>query len=136
MGSSRRDRPSVAPVARVFYSRARAENLSPGERKEGQTIVTEYSDQELRNIIEEQGGDAAEFQRQADEATRAQAPTWREGDLPQGPTPARIMDEAEAQGITVPREKIRDFLFCVVRGIMSKSLPEAVRDCATDLLGE
>jgi hypothetical protein len=98
--------------------------------------VTEYSDQELRNIMEEQGWDPAEFQRQADEATRAQAPTVREGDLPQGPTPAVIMDEASAQGITVPREKIGAFLFCVARGIASKSLSEAITDCAKDLPGE
>jgi hypothetical protein len=98
--------------------------------------VTEYSDLELRNIMEEQGWDPAEFQRQADEATRAQAPTIREGDLPQGPTPRVIMEEASAQGITVPRERLGDFLFCVARGIASKSLPEAVGDCAIDLPGE
>jgi hypothetical protein len=123
-------------MSRVFYSRARAEKLPPGRRKEGQIIVTEYGDQELRNIMEEQGWDPAEFQRQADEATRAQAPTFREGDLPQGPTPAVIMEEAGTQGITIPREKIGAFLFCVARGIVSKSLPEAVRDCATDLPSE
>ena len=106
-----------------------------GERKVRST-VTEYSDQVLRNIIEEQGGDAAEFQRQADEATRAQVPTIREGDLPQGPTPAVIMEEASTQGITVPREKIMDFLFCVVGGLRSRSLPEAVADCARGLPGE
>jgi hypothetical protein len=106
-----------------------------GERK-AKSIVTEHNDLELRNIIEEQGGDAAEFQRQADEATRAQAPTVREGDLPQGPTPAVIMEEASAQGITVPREKIKDFLFCVVGGLSSRSLPEAVADCARGLPGE
>jgi hypothetical protein len=66
----------------MFYSRARVENLPPGGRKEGQTIVTEYSDEELLNIIKEQGGDPAELQRQADEAVRAQAPEVREGDLP------------------------------------------------------
>jgi hypothetical protein len=102
-------------------------------RKEAQIIVTEYSDQELRNIIEEQGGDASEFQRQSDEATRAQAPTIREGDLPQGPTPTHIMDEASAQGITVPREQIGAFLSCVVREMRSKPLPEAVRDCGNEL---
>ena len=95
--------------------------------------MTEYSDQELLNIIEEQGGDPGEFQRQADEATRAQAPTFREGDLPKGPGPARIMDEASSQGITVPREQIGTFLFCVARSIASKSLSEAVRDCANEL---
>ena len=73
--------------------------------------MTEYGDLELRNITEEQGWDPAEFQRQSDEATRAQAPTIREGDLPQGPTPTRIMDEARAQSITVPREQIGAFLF-------------------------
>jgi hypothetical protein len=98
--------------------------------------VTEYSDLELRNIMEEQGWDAAEFQRQADEATRAQAATIREGDLPQGPTPAVIMDEATAQGLEVPREKIGAFLFCVVREMRSKPLPEAVSDCAKELPGE
>jgi len=95
--------------------------------------VTEYSDQELRNIIEEQRGDAAEFQRQSDEATRARVPTIREGDLPQGPTPARIMEEASAQGITVPREKIGAFLSCVVREMSSEQLSEAVGACANEL---
>jgi hypothetical protein len=106
-----------------------------GERKD-KSIVTEYSDEELLNIIEEQGGDPAELQRQADEAVRAQAPTVREGDLPRGPGPVQIMGEANAQGITVPREKIVDFLSCVVRGLGSRSLPEAVGDCAKDFPGE
>jgi hypothetical protein len=95
--------------------------------------VTEYSDEELLNIIEEQGGDAAELQRQADEAVRAQAPTAREGDLPRGPGPAQIMGEASAQGITVPREKIGAFVSCVVGGLRGKQLPEAVGDCANEL---
>jgi hypothetical protein len=119
----------------MFYSRARVENLPPGGRKEGQTIVTEYSDEELLNIIKEQGGDPPELQRQADEAVRAQAPTAREGDLPRGPGPAQIMGEANAQGITVPREQIGAFVSCVVGGLRSRSLPEAVGDCAKDLPG-
>jgi hypothetical protein len=123
----------VAQVARIFYSRAWAENLPPGGRKEGQTIVTEYSDEELLSIIEEQGGDPAELQRQADEAVRAQAPAAREGDLPRGPGPAQIMGEASAQGITVPREKIGTFVSCVVRGLGSRSLSEAVGDCGNEL---
>ena len=95
--------------------------------------MTEYSDEELLNIIEEQGGDAAELQRQADEAARGQAPTVREGDLPRGPGPVQIMGEASAQGITVPREKIADFLSCVVGRLRSRSLSEAVGDCANEL---
>ena len=82
--------------------------------------MREYSDLELRNIMEEQGWGPPDFQRQSDEATRAQAVTFREGDLPQGPTPTRIMDEASAQGITVPREQIGAFLFCVVREMRRK----------------
>jgi hypothetical protein len=76
------------------------------------------------------------LQRQADEATRAQTPTAKEGDLPRGPGPAQIMGEASAQGITVSREKIVEFLSCVVRELRSRSLPKAVGDCAKDLLGE
>ena len=98
--------------------------------------MTEYSDEELLNIIKEQGGDPAGLQRQADEAVRAQAPTFREGDLPRGPGPAQIMGEASAQGITVPREKIGAFVSCVVGGLSSRSLSEAVADCAKDLSGE
>jgi hypothetical protein len=120
----------------IFYSRAWAENLPPGGRKEGQSIVTEYGDEELLNIIEEQGGDPAELQRQADEAVRAQAPTAREGDLPRGPGPAQIIGEASAQGITVQREQIGAFVSCVVGGLRSRSLSEAVGDCAKDLPGE
>jgi hypothetical protein len=120
----------------IFYSRAWAENLPPGGRKEGQSIVTEYGDEELLNIIEEQGGDPAELQRQADEAIRAQAPTAREGDLPRGPGPAQIIGEASAQGITVQREQIGAFVSCVVGGLRSRSLSEAVGDCAKDLPGE
>jgi hypothetical protein len=97
--------------------------------------VTEYSDEELLNIIKEQGGDPPELQRQADEAAREQAPTAREGDLPRGPGPTQIMGEANAQGITVPREKIGDFVSCVVGGLRSRSLSEAVGDCAKDLPG-
>jgi hypothetical protein len=120
----------------IFYSRAWAENLPPGGRKEGQSIVTEYGDEELLNIIEEQGGDPAELQRQADEAVRAQASTAREGDLPRGPGPAQIIGEASAQGITVQREQIGAFVSCVVGGLRSRSLSEAVGDCAKDLPGE
>jgi hypothetical protein len=98
--------------------------------------VTEYSDEELLNIINEQGGDVAELQRQADEAVRAKAPTVREGDLPRGPGPAQIMGEAMAQGITIPREKIGAFVSCVVDRLGSRELPEAVGDCAKDLPGE
>ena len=98
--------------------------------------MTEYSDEELLNIIKEQGGDPPELQRQVDEAARAQAPTFREGDLPRGPGPAQIMGEASAQGITVPREKIGAFVSCVVGGLSSRSLSEAVADCAKDLAGE
>jgi hypothetical protein len=97
--------------------------------------VTEYSDEELLNIVIEQGGDPPELQRQADEAVRAQAPTAREGDLPRGPGPAQIMGEASAQGITVPREQIGAFISCVVGGLRSRSLREAVGDCAKDLPG-
>jgi hypothetical protein len=95
--------------------------------------VTEYSDEELLNIIKEQGGDPPELQRQADEAVRAHAHTAREGDLPRGPGPAQIMGEANAQGITVPREQIGAFVSCVVQGLGSRSLPEAVGDCGNEL---
>jgi hypothetical protein len=98
--------------------------------------VTEYGDEELLNIIEEQGGDPAELQRQADEAVRAQAPTVREGDLPRGPGPAQIIGEASAQGITVPREKIGAFVSCVVGELRGSSVSDAVGDCAKDLPGE
>jgi hypothetical protein len=98
--------------------------------------VTEDGDEELLNIIEEQGGNPAELQRQADEAVRAGAPTAREGDLPRGPGPAQIIGEASAQGIRVPREKIGAFVSCVVSELRSRSLSEAVGDCAKDLPGE
>ena len=98
--------------------------------------MTKYSDEELLNIIKEQGADAAGLQRQADEAVRAKAPTVREGDLPRGPGPAQILSEASAQGITVPREKIGAFITCVVDRLGSRELPEAVGDCAKDLPGE
>jgi hypothetical protein len=97
--------------------------------------VREYSDEELLNIIKEQGGDPPELQRQADEAVRAQAPTAREGDLPRGPGPAQIMGKASAQGITVPREQIGAFVSCVVGGLRTRSLRDAVGDCAKDLTG-
>ncbi len=97
--------------------------------------MTEYSDEGLLNMIKEQGGDPPELQRQADEAVREQAPTAREGDLPRGPGPAQIMGEASAQGITVPREQIGAFVSCVVGGLRSRSLREAVGDCAKDLRG-
>ena len=98
--------------------------------------MTEYSDEELLNIIKEQGEDPAELQRQSDEAARAQAPTYREGDLPRGPGPVQIMGEASSQGITVPREQIGAFVSCVVREMRGKALSEAVGDCARDLQGE
>ena len=132
-GNRAMGRPPVAPAARIVYSRARVENLPQGERKEGRIIMTEYSDEELLDIIKEQGGEPAELQRQVDDAARAQAPTFREGDLPRGPGPAQIMGEASSQGITVPREQIGAFLSCVVSGMRSKSLAEAVGDCARDL---
>ncbi len=98
--------------------------------------MTEYGDEELLNIIKEQGGDPAELQRQSDEAARSQAPTVREGDIPRGPGPVQIMGEASAQGITVPREKIGAFVSCVVGELRGRSLSEAVGDCAKDLPGE
>ena len=98
--------------------------------------MTQYSNQELQDILKEQGRDPTELRKQADEAARAQAPTFREGDLPRGPGPAQIMGEASSQGITVPREQIGAFVSCVVSGMRSKSLPEAVGDCAKDLPGE
>jgi hypothetical protein len=108
-----------------------------GGPKEGQIKkVTEYTNQELEDILTEQGMDPTELRKQADEAARAQAPTLREGDLPRGPEPTQIMDEASAQGITVAREQIGAFLFCVVGQMRSKPLPEAVGDCAKELAGE
>ena len=97
--------------------------------------MTEYSDEGLLNMIKEQGGNPPELQRQADEAVRKRAPKAREGDLPRGPGPAQIMGEASAQGITVPREQIGAFVSCVVGGLRSRSLREAVGDCAKDLPG-
>jgi hypothetical protein len=134
-GLERVGRP-LAPGARIVYSRARVKNPSwVGERKD-KSKVTQYSNQELQDILKEQGREPTELRKQADEAARAQAPTLREGDLPRGPEPTQIMDEASAQGITVPREQIGAFLFCVVREMRSTSLPEAVGDCAKDLPGE
>jgi hypothetical protein len=98
--------------------------------------VTEYTNQDLEDILKEQGRDPTELRKQADEAARAQAPTLREGDLPRGPEPTQIMDEASQQGIRVPREQIGAFLFCVVRQMRSTPLPEAVGECAKDLPGE
>jgi hypothetical protein len=106
-----------------------------GQRKD-KSKVTQYTNQELEDILQEQGMDPTEFRKQADEAARAQAPTPREGDLPRGPEPTQIMDEASAQAITVPREQIGAFLFCVVRQMRSMPLPEAVGDCAKELPGE
>jgi hypothetical protein len=103
-----------------------------GQRKD-KSKVTEYTNQQLEDILTEQGMDPAELREQADEAARAQAPTPREGDLPRGPEPTQIMEEASQQGITVPREQIGDFLFCVVRQMRSTPLPEAVGDCAKEL---
>jgi hypothetical protein len=105
------------------------------ERKD-KSKVTEYTNQQLEDILQEQGMDPTELRKQADEAARAQAPTPREGDLPRGAEPTQIMDEASAQAITVPREQIGAFLFRVVRQMRSKPLPEAVGDCAKDLPGE
>jgi hypothetical protein len=106
-----------------------------GERKD-KTKVAEYTNQQLEDILTEQGRDPTELRKQADEAARAQAPTLKEGDLPRGPEPTQIMDEASQQGITVPREQIGAFLFCVVRQMRSTPLPEAVGVCAKDPLGE
>jgi hypothetical protein len=105
-----------------------------GERKE-KSKVTQYTNQELEDILTEQGMDPFELRKQADEGARAQAPTPREGDLPRGPEPTQIMDEASVQGITVAREQIGAFLFCVVGQMRSKPLAEAVGDCAKDLPG-
>jgi hypothetical protein len=105
-----------------------------GERKD-KSKVTQYTNQELEDILTEQGMDPFELRKQADEAARAQAPTPREGDLPRGPEPRQIMDEASAQGITVAREQIGAFLFCVVGQLRSKPQAEAVGDCAKDLPG-
>ena len=106
-----------------------------GERKD-KSKVTEYSNPELEDILTEQGRDPTELRKQADEAARAQAPSLQEGDLPRGPEPTQIMDEASAQGITVPREQIGAFLFCVVGQMRSTPLPEAVGYCAKELAGE
>jgi len=106
-----------------------------GERKD-KSKVTEYTNQELEDILTEQGRDPTELRKQADEAARAQAPTLQEGDLPRGAEPMQIMEEASAQGITVAREQIGAFLFCVAREMRSTPLPEAVGDCAKELPGE
>jgi hypothetical protein len=76
-----------------------------GERKD-KSKVTEYTNQQLEDILTEQGMDSTKLRKQADEAARAQAPTLKEGDLPRGPEPRQIMEEASQQGITVPREQI------------------------------
>jgi hypothetical protein len=75
-----------------------------GEKKD-KSKVTQYTNQQLEDILTEQGRDPTEFRKQADQAARAQAPTLQEGDLPKGPQPTQIMEEASAQGITVPREQ-------------------------------
>jgi hypothetical protein len=106
-----------------------------GERKD-KSKVTQYTNQQLEDILTEQGMDPTELRKQADEAARAQAPTLKEGDLPRGPEPMQIMDEASAQGITVPREQIGAFLFCVVGQMRSTPLDEAVGDCTKELAGE
>jgi hypothetical protein len=106
-----------------------------GQRKD-KSKVTQYTNQELEDILTEQGRDPTELRKQADEAARAQAPTLKEGDLPRGAEPTQILDEASAQGITVPREQIGAFLFCVVGQMRSTPLPEAVGDCAKELAGE
>src|SRR5215204_4249123 len=124
------------PGARFVYSRARVKNPRwVGQRKD-KSKVTQYTNQELEDILQEQGMDPTELRKQADEAARAQAPTLKEGDLPRGPEPTQIMDEASAQGITVAREQIGAFLFCVVRQMRSTPLDEAVGECAKDLPGE
>jgi hypothetical protein len=108
-----------------------------GGPKEGQIKkVTQYTNQQLEDILTEQGRDPTELRKQADEAARAQAPTLKEGDLPRGAEPTQIMDEASAQGITVAREQIGAFLFCVVGQMRSTPLPETVGDCAKELAGE
>jgi hypothetical protein len=106
-----------------------------GERKD-KSNVTQYTNQDLEDFLTEQGRDPTELRKQADEAARAQAPTLKEGDLPRGPEPTQIMEEASQQGIRVPRGQIGAFLFCVVRQMRSMPLPEAVGACAKDLLGE
>ena len=98
--------------------------------------MTQYTNQQLEDILQEQGRDPTELRKQADEAARAQAPTLKEGDLPRGPEPTQIMEEASAQGITVAREQIGAFLFCVVRQMRNMPLDEAVGDCAKELAGE
>jgi hypothetical protein len=106
------------------------------DKRKDKSKVTEYTNQQLEDILQEQGRDPTEFRKQADEAARAQAPTLREGDLPRGPEPTQIMEEASAQAITVAREQIGAFLFCVVGQMRSTPLPEAVGDCAKELPGE
>jgi hypothetical protein len=106
-----------------------------GKRKD-KSKVTQYTNQQLEDILQEQGMDPTELRKQADEAARAQAPTLKEGDLPRGAEPTQIMEEASAQGITVAREQIGAFLFCVVRQMRNMPLDEAVGDCAKELAGE
>jgi hypothetical protein len=70
-----------------------------GGRKEGQIKkVTQYTNQQLEDILTEQGMDPTELRKQADEAARAQAPTLKEGDLPRGPEPT----SADAGEIATP----------------------------------
>lgn len=44
--------------------------------------------------------------------------------------PAAIMGEAQSHGFSIPGAAIAGFLICVLKGVMTKSLPEAVKDCA------
>jgi hypothetical protein len=112
-------------------------------------IVSEYTDQELLNLLEHQGEDIDEFRARARKATESSSrsagtaderATLRQGTVRQGASrealsPVQIMSEAQAQGITIPRQKIGKFLICVVKGVMTKALPAAVRDCAKNLIG-
>jgi hypothetical protein len=126
----------LAPGTRFVYSRWRVKTPRWVSERKAKSKVTQYSNQELEAILTEQGMDPTELRKQADEAARAQAPTLREGDLPRGPEPTQIMDEASQQGVTVARQQIGAFLFCVVRQMRSTPLPEAVGDCAKELPGE
>ena len=94
--------------------------------------MAEYTDRELYGIIEEQGGDPDEFRRRAEQIVNSPESEGRE-DLPGRLTPATVLGEATRQGFAVVREKIKDFLFCVLRGVWTKPLPVAARDCASRL---
>src|SRR5215207_8983097 len=65
----------LAPRARFVYSRARVKYPRwVGQRKD-KSKGAEYTNQELQDILTEQGRDPTELRKQADEAARAQAPT-------------------------------------------------------------